>query len=687
MRSLGAACLVSILSFSAPAPATPAARILRVDPETTTSSSAPILTTIVDLSEARRVSEVTGHCAGLTGSEALNCESDALETPLSLYRPFKLPADHTELTIRLEGEDFPAELESVTRFGDAVHEPGIGTAWLIVLDADERGKPGFSELHHVASAFVAALAPTDLVNVVVLGEKQVIGDSGWLMQSGQSAAEATLGKTREVVRSRDRTRPLLTLLKQSVQDAFRTLSPPSGMRLPLHQAVVILSSGYGGGDPATTGPGAVEFSRFLTEGRFGEAGTLLPKLPLPTIAIMTPPSGYPEHAQLASDFMRSLPNPEIGGFFSVIQKGQAAHASRIVDAVRARFSSLIVARFRLACVAPTLTQSLSLIFPGSDPPILGDASFKDVPLGFDPASWPLDVDLAATRREMDAGGGLFPGATFKVFGHFCWGGDLSRPEVYFLPPGEALPESLAASGSSAYEEVRRRLIALDMRSPALAANESFAEFRVPETERILHGSGDRQAARFVIVDRKAKRSSGLTAGTAIEVKATKRPIPQFWYWALGAGALTLITLFWFAIARFVSRRRSALTTYSGIRIEGSPYLTPAPISQRGPRPNKTSPNRAILLGKAGRFTILSGTELTVGRDGSRATAVLAHPKVSGLHATFRMEGGVLSVRDEGSNAGTRVRGERLAPGQFVELTNDDSVDLGPEVLKVELIRS
>lgn len=687
MRSLSAGCLAFILLFSAGTLATPTARILRVDPETTTSGSAPILTTIVDLSEARRVSEVTGHCSGLVGLEALNCESDALEAPLSLYRPHKLPVEQTELTVRLDGEDFPAKLESVMRFGDAVHEPGIGTAWLIVLDADERGKQGFTELHRVASAFVGALAPTDLVNVIVLGEKQVLGDSGWRTQSGRDAAESTLAKTTSVVRSRDRTRPLLTLLKQTVQDAFRTLSPPSGMRLPLHQAVVILSSGYGGGDPATTGPGAVEFSRFLTDGRFGEAGALLPKLPLPTIAIMTPPSGYPEHAQLASDFMRSLPNPEIGGFFSVIQKGQAAHASRIVDAVRARFASLIVARFRLACVAPTLTQSLSLIFPGSDPPILGDASFKDVPLGFDPASWPLDVDLAATRRELDAAGGLFPGATFKVFGHFCWGGDLSRPEVYFLPPGETLPESLAASGSSAYEDVRRRLIALDMRSSALAANESFAEFRVPETERILHGSGDRQAARFVVVDRKAKRSSGLTAGTVIEVKATKRPIPKFWYWTLGAGAFTLLTLFWFTLARFIARRRTALTTYSGIRIEGSPYLTPAPISQRGPRPAPAAFSRAILHGKTDRFTILAETELTVGRDGSRATALLAHPQISGLHATFRMEGGALSVRDEGSNAGTRVRGERIAPGQFVELKADESVELGPEKLKVELVRS
>lgn len=686
MRSVGAFCWAISLLLPAVALATPAAKILRVDPETVTSSGAPVLTTILDLSDARRISEVTGHCAGLTGTEALNCESDALEAPLALYRPYKLPTEQTLLTIRIDGEEFPAKLESVTRFGDTVHEPGIGTAWLIVLDADERGKPGFQELHRVASAFVSALAATDLVNVVVLGEKQVIGDSGWKTQSGRDAAEAILGRTREVVKSRDRTRPLLTLLKQTIQDAFRTLSPPSGMRLPLHQAVLVLSSGYGGGDPATTGPGAAELSRYLTAGRFGEVDALLPKLPLPTIAIMTPPTGYAEHAQLASDFMRNLANPEIGGFFSVVQKGQAARAPRIVDAVRARFASLLVARFRLACVGSTLTQSLSLIFPGADPPVVGDSSFKDVPLGFDPASWPLDVDLATTRREIDAAGGLFPGSTFKVFGQFCWGGDLSRPEVYFLPPGETLPDSLQTSGSASYEDVRKRLIALDMRSPAVAANEAFAEFRVPDTDRILHGSGERQAARFVIVDRKAKRSSGLTAGTAIEVKAMKRPIPKFWYWALGGAAALILTLVWFALARLISKRRTALTTYSGIRIEGSPYLTPAPISQRGPRKDPKPMARVVLHGQSERFTVLPDAELTIGRDSSRVTAVLGHPQVSGVHATFRIEGGTLLVRDENSHAGTRVRGERIGSGQFVEVRDEDTVELGPESLRVEFIR-
>lgn len=96
--------------------------------------------------------------------------------------------------------------------------------------------------------------------------------------------------------------------------------------------------------------------------------------------------------------------------------------------------------------------------------------------------------------------------------------------------------------------------------------------------------------------------------------------------------------------------------------------------------------RVVLRGKNERFTVLPDSELTIGRDGSRATAVLSHPQVSGVHATFRIEGSTLLVRDENSHSGTRVRGERIAPGKFVEVRDEDTIELGPESLRVEFIR-
>lgn len=683
-RHAFALILLLLTTISArPLQATPVARLLRVDPRTSTEGTTPVLTAVIDLTEPKRLSEVVSHCGQLSGIQQTDCESDALEKPEALFRPHPFPAEKVILTVRVDEQEFAAELLSSARWGESHNEPGVGTAWLVVLDADSRGKDGLTELRRVAEAFVARLAPRDLINVIVLGESSVLKDSGWLATHDKGAALEALTAAATAAKSKGRTRPLLTTLRSAVSDALLTLKAPVGQDLPLHQALVVLSSGYGGGDPATTGPGAEELAKYLTSGVFGDAGRIMPRLPMPVISIMTPPSGYDEYSQLARDFMRSLANPEIGGFFSVIRKGQGGHAERIVEAVRSRFASMIIARFRLACVAMSPTQSLSLLFPGTEPAIIGDASFRDVPLGFDPRNWPLDIDEAMTTREVNQAGGVFPGGTFKVFGNFCWGGDTSRPEVYFLPPGETLPKSVSESGSNSAEEIKRRLISLDMRGTAIAANESFAEFLVPESKRLLHGSGERQVARLVIVDRVARRSSGLTDGTVLELRARMRPIATAVYIAGIGAALALLVGAVLAILRLVRRRGAALSTYSGIRIEGSPYVTPAPVS-RSPRSPKRTITRATLTSEGERFVILPGTDLRVGRDGSRATALMTHPQVSGLHATFRLEGQKFFVRDESSAHGTTVDGRRIESGIFIEITDEQEIGLGPLSLKVQM---
>jgi hypothetical protein len=671
------------IGYISEASATPVARILRIDPAPVSSSGAPIVTLLVDLTEPRRMSEVLKPCSTLSGPAALTCESDALERPFSLNAPYPFPEADARLTVKIGGQDVPAKLVRASRFGESQNEEGAGTAWLVVLDLDDRGKAGQFEMKKVAEGFIAALGPNDLVNLVVLGERGTLADSSWLAAGGRPVLNALLDKFKEPAKSRERTRPLLTLLRAALSDALSTLKAAEGKKLPLHQALVFLSSGYGGGDPATTGPGAMELKERLTRGELGEPGAGLPKLPLPVVSIMTPPGGYPEYAGLARDFMRSLANPEIGGFFSVIQGGQADHAGRIVDAVRSRFAASMLVRFRLSCVAPSPQQSFSLFFPSSSPAIVGDASFQNVPLGIDPGAWPLDVDTALTRKEVEEEGGIYPGGTLKVFGDFCWGGDITRPEVYFLPPGEVLPEITPHSGTGSADDVRRRLVALDMRSAAFAANENFAEFRVPESDRILHGTGERQASRFVIVDRTDRRSSGLTAGTVIEVRSHKRPVPLSWRLLGWSGLGLFVSGGIYSILRMLRQRQTALATYSGIRVERSPYVAPAPVS-RGAVKASPRPGRVILHGDDQQLTVLPNIDLKVGRDGSRVAGILKSPEVSALHATFRLQNGRLFVRDESSHAGTRIEGELIAPREFVELQPGQKVALGPEVFRVEL---
>ncbi len=662
------------------------AHILRIDPRTSVQDGSPVITTLIDLTETRRISEITAPCANLRGDEQLDCMSDALEKPGSLAAPHPFPEQQVKLTVRVDDQDVPADYLGHARFGESHSEPGVGTAWLLVLDAGSRMDDAFDDARAVIKRFISALAPGDFVNLVILGDRQAVADSGWLDTAHKSGAFSLLKKHEETVRSDGRTRPLLSMIKRASKDAFIALAgTDETSSLPVHQAMVVISTGYGGGDPATTGPGASQLSEFLTRGRLAEDNTALPKLPIPIISVFVPPKARSEYRQLAREFMQSLANPSIGGFFTALRDGQAEHAGRIVDTVRARFAEMILARFRLSCVAPSATQSLSLLFPGSSPQIIGDSSFRNVPVGFNPHEWPLDVDLDLTRQDAIEREGIYPGGTVRVFGHFCWGGDLTRPEAYFLPPGEKLPQSLKKD-SEAAQEVQKRLTALDMRAKVLQAGDEFAEFQVPSSEQVLHGTGDNAVVRLVVIDGKLGRTSGVTEATVLQLPGRTRPTPWKWI-AAGATIAILLGVSLFLFLRGSRNRTPTATSSLPLRPVGiSPYATPSPVS-RGPRPEAAAGTRATLEGPAGRFTLLGGTDLRVGRDGTRCAAVVRNPQVAGHHATFRFEQGKLWVRDEGSHSKTRVGNEAIVSGQWTELSDGDEIQIGPERLRVSMSRT
>lgn len=670
---------LSLLGSSV-ASASPSAHILRIDPRTSVQDGNPVVTTLIDLTQSKRISEVLSACATLSGDAALDCTSDALEKPGSLATPVAFPEKSALFSVKIDGADVPAHYLGHTRWGETQNEPGVGTAWLLIVDADDHTSSTLDEFVAVARRFVQSMGPNDLVNVIVLSDRQIAADSRWVSTKETEKALETLDQVKKTFSSKGRTRPLLGLIKQASTDAFRSLgSPAEGTSVPLHQAVVVLSSGYGGGDPSTTGPGAEQLKAAFTSGRLVDDNAALPKTPIPLIGIYTPPTGLDEHRQLAREFMRSLANPEIGGFFSVIRDGQAHHATRIVDTVRARFSEMIITRWRISCLAPSTTQSFSLLFQGQNPVIAGDASFQNVPLGFDPSEWPLDVDAEMTRNKASASEGVHPGGTLRVYGNFCWGGDLTRPEVYYLPPGETLPKDLSQESPDAARQVQKRLIGLDMRGTALAANDSFAEFAIPDSDGLLHGEGEAGVIRLVVVDRVLKRTSGLSEATVLQVKARPHPLPLVPL-AIGGGAALLGLIGLGIFLKKSNEERTRSSTPPGARVDGSPYATPSPVT----RTSRTSSAslRATLEGEAGRFVVLPGSDLRMGRDGARCAAVLAHPQVSGLHATFRIEDGRLLVRDEGSTSGTRVLGRLLEAGRFVPLEDGNEVSLGPESFRV-----
>jgi pSer/pThr/pTyr-binding forkhead associated (FHA) protein len=96
------------------------------------------------------------------------------------------------------------------------------------------------------------------------------------------------------------------------------------------------------------------------------------------------------------------------------------------------------------------------------------------------------------------------------------------------------------------------------------------------------------------------------------------------------------------------------------------------------------PTRGILAGAAGTFTIGPGLDMRVGRDGAACQIVLTEPRVSGTHATLKFEAGQLTVRDEGSNNGTYLNGQRLPPGMWTPLAPGAALRFGPVEFAVRL---
>jgi len=662
--------LALILVAALPAAAAPEAKLLRVDPRASLESGHPIITTVIEISQSKRVSDATEGCARLTGDAQLGCMSEALEKPNALYTAFPFPAKNAIFAVSVDDMDRPAKYLSHTKWGESGREPGVGTAWLILIDADSRMGPGFQDARALAGRFVAAMGPNDIVNLMFFNDRQVVRDSQWLPQSKQAQATRLIDGMKDPYPSQGRNRSLLTIIKTAATDAFKALGNVGGtVKIPMHQAMVVLSSGFGGTDPSTSGPGALELSKYMTTGRFPPENTALPKTPVPVISIYFPHATYDEFRNNSLDFMQNLANPQIGGFFSVMRKGESRRSDDIVSAVRSRFSTMHIVKWKVSCIAPRITQSFKLVFNNVNPPILGDTTFEEVPIGIDPSSWPLDVDVEQTKAQV--GNGVYPGGRFKVFGDFCWGGDKNRAEVYFLPAGTAPPADLKTADLESARRAQKQLIAQGMRGTAVEAADAFVEFEAPSSDKLLQGSGSRAVARLIVVDNKAARTSGVTGDTILELKATSAPFPLVW--ALGGlFGLTVLALLVVVLLRGGGRK-------------GPPRARPnAPSPGTAPVAHARSASQATLQGTAGVFTVTAGSEVRAGRDDSKCVVLLNDPGVSGVHATLKVEGGQLWIRDERSNNGTFAGETRLAPGTWTALNPGSQLRFGPVGFSVRL---
>jgi ABC transport system ATP-binding/permease protein len=105
-----------------------------------------------------------------------------------------------------------------------------------------------------------------------------------------------------------------------------------------------------------------------------------------------------------------------------------------------------------------------------------------------------------------------------------------------------------------------------------------------------------------------------------------------------------------------------------------------------------SPSGGGVAGKPRHKTVIGQVRVD-GSSGQQVKSIgrtpdndihLPHPQVSSRHAALHFSGGQIFLEDKNSANGTFVRGQRIAPGQRVPVTNGEKVFIGPMPLLIHV---
>jgi hypothetical protein len=217
------------------------------------------------------------------------------------------------------------------------------------------------------------------------------------------------------------------------------------------------------------------------------------------------------------------------------------------------------------------------------------------------------------------------------------------------------------------------------------------------------GKGDQMSARLIVYDNQARRTSAITADKILTLKAREAPLPYLLIGGVTFGGVVIVLLVVSIFRSGGGRRRGGVAPAPPKPIVAgaapppapAPYApapAPAPAGDFGygaPPPGVGGPppgaaTRGTLSGAAGIFTVHPGMEMRAGRDGAACQILLTEPRVSGTHASVKLEGGQLLVRDESSNNGTFLNGQRLPPGVWTPVSSGSLLRFGPVEFSVRL---
>lgn len=689
--------------------AAPEAHLLRIDPRASIEDNAPVLTTVIELLQHKSLSDLSAQCAHLKGDSALACLADRLDKSRALYSPFKFPTENAKFLVTVDDRDIPSELLSVEKWGDNKSKKGVGTAWLIMIDASGQMGARFPEAQAVAKAFISQMGPNDIVDVMFFNDQAVVKHSQWLAK--KASATSFIDGVGTTFPKQGRTKTLFSIVEKGVTDGFTSLgNVGKDVNVPLHQALLLLSDANAGTDVNSAAAGALQLRAYLTKGRFPEDNTTQPKMPLPVVTVWFPQRAQDEVYANARQFMENLANPEIGGAFFIVMPGQSK-GNTIARSVMERFNLMNIVKWKVPCLQPTVTQNFQLVFKDFEQPIKGDAC-TECPLGQDPTLWPLDIDYKETESYAKKNL-LFPGGTTKVFGTFCWGTEIERAEVYMLPQNQPPPQTLEGKTVEEAQKARSTLIRSNMRGKAINGGDTFIEFELPETTKWLKGKDKNFTASLIVFDSRAGRTSPVTADKIITLKAQEKPLD---YLLIGGATFAGVVILLLLVNLFVgggrrSNRRSAapprpvVATPAPVVASPGPVM-PAPMPLAGPpagtvgaapmplagaNPVGTMPvdgpipglnaappgTQASLHGNPGVYPLAEGKELKVGRDPGLCDICLTEPRISGMHATVKFENAQVFVRDEGSNNGTYINSGKIQSYAWISVPPSGTLRFGP----------
>ncbi len=267
---------LSWLALARDASAAPEAHILRIDPSTGLKDGKPLLTTVIEVVQFKRLSDVLQPWAGVTGAATLNCWSEQLEKPGALFDSFPFPEQNAHFLVQVAGEDQPTKFADKTQWGKAQTQPNVGTAWLVAVDSSSAMGGRFGDARAIAHELIEEMQPNDLLDLMFFDDVQVVSDTKWKTYKQRADLGNALNAFKSTSPSHGRDRALFSQIKNMTQDAFGSLgNSDQPDTIPLHQAMVVLSNGSGRGDPESASPSADVFHQYLDQGRFPADNTLL----------------------------------------------------------------------------------------------------------------------------------------------------------------------------------------------------------------------------------------------------------------------------------------------------------------------------------------------------------------------------------------------------------------------------